>query len=716
MITRNNETADACRESVVEKNGESQAVSQTLRVKMTLAYSKKEEGNFMKKVLAILLCLSMLLCFMPTAAFAEGTTTSEGGISKSKVALADLDSKYETDITLSLPAKDTPLVSDVVFVLDKSTSDQNEERILSMLTELKNQVKATSAKVNVGIVIFNKIANVELSLTELNDQNFSEIEAAIKTERESGTNIHAGLVAGKQMLEAGTANAERKYLILVSDGVTYLFCDGENYETPLTRSFGGAGVCGTLSELTEFQWKDGYTAYSGRGSGKYLPKPAEFSPAFDWNAYFAYLGSDAQKSTADTQYDVEYTGSDLVTKMPQEYGLTSNVEKALYLTNQVYQALNEQYHVYAVDTEKYLDLYPWGSSFMNYLAAGETIDFTQIQNDIQYLIGAGSRIVDVMGNVDGYNFDFINNIDRLKLTVGGQELEKTVLNSNDENLTKYGFGKEIERNYNNETAKTYPYVLIYDKAADQFDLEINVNVSQFEPVELTYGVKLMNPSSAAGTHGNYDPDGSKNYKGLQTNSSAKLYPVDSTGRKGDEEEFAKPTVSYTVNGGSYNPPTTTYGTVKVVKTVSGVTLPAGYRVDVNFTGAAGMKTLSITSFADNRGTGFLTLQPGTYTYTETATDIDGYQYTVQQGTVTVEAGKTAEILLSNIYTQDAEQPTTPDKPTKPEQPAKPEQPTEPEDKTEVPKTGDNSALAGSALLLLLSAGGITAALRRKEEK
>ncbi len=647
-----------------------------------------------------------------------GETEVVDGISKSKVALADLDSNYETNITLSLPAKDTPLVSDVVFVLDKSTSDQNEEKILSMLTELNNQVKATSAKVNVGIIIFNKIANVELELTELNDQSLSAIEAAIKTKRESGTNIHAGLVAGKQMLEAGTAKAERKYLVLVSDGITYLFCDGKDYKNALTRSFGSAGGGGAY-ELIQYQWRNGdngdqcYETYKTRGNGNYIPKGSLAD--FDWSEYFTYLGQ--QENTLDPSLDVAYVSpvGAMLTKSTQ----TSNVEKALYLSNKLYQDLKNQYKVYAVGAAEVNAEHPWGSSFMNYLAAGKTIDFTQIQNDIQYLIGAGSKIEDVMGNVDGYNFDFINNIARLKLTVGGKELEKTALNSNDENLTKYGFGREIEINDKNETKKTYQYVLIYDKAADKFDLEINVNVSQFEPVELTYGVKLMNPSSAAGTHGDYDPDGSENYKGLQTNNSAILYPVDSNGQVGVPEEFAKPTVSYTVGGGSYNPPTTTDGTVKVVKTVSGVTIPAGYRVDVTFTGAAGAKTISLTNFAGNSGTGFLSLKPGTYTYTETATDIDGYQYTVQQGTVTVEAGKTAEILLSNAYTKDAEEPTTPDKPdkpTKPEQPTKPDQPTKPEDKTEVPKTGDNSALAGSAMLLLLSACGLAAALRRKEEK
>ena len=75
--------------------------------------------------------------------------------------------------------------------------------------------------------------------------------------------------------------------------------------------------------------------------------------------------------------------------------------------------------------------------------------------------------------------------------------------------------------------------------------------------------------------------------------------------------------------------------------------------------------------------------------------------------------------IDAVFQAKAEEPETPDKPVKPEKPSKPEtpdKPTKPEQDTKVPKTGDNSALAGSALLLLLSACGLAAALRRKEEK
>ena len=80
-------------------------------------------------------------------------------ISKSKTA-TPLDEKYQTKVTLSLPSKSEKLESDVVFVLDKSTSAQVEDQALEMLEKLRMQIDKTDAKVKVGIVIFNKIANV----------------------------------------------------------------------------------------------------------------------------------------------------------------------------------------------------------------------------------------------------------------------------------------------------------------------------------------------------------------------------------------------------------------------------------------------------------------------------------------------------------------------------------------------------------------------------
>ena len=59
-------------------------------------------------------------------------------VSKSKTA-TQLDKDFISDVTLSLPAAEEQLVSDVVLVLDKSTSAALEEQALAMLRELKGR-------------------------------------------------------------------------------------------------------------------------------------------------------------------------------------------------------------------------------------------------------------------------------------------------------------------------------------------------------------------------------------------------------------------------------------------------------------------------------------------------------------------------------------------------------------------------------------------------
>ena len=107
------------------------------------------------------------------------------GTLKSKT-VTPLDANYESDVTLSLPSAEEQLESDVVFVLDKSTSTDIEDEALAMLEDLQGQIAQTGAKVNVGVVIFNKEANRVLELTELTEENMSRIEEAIRTTISSG--------------------------------------------------------------------------------------------------------------------------------------------------------------------------------------------------------------------------------------------------------------------------------------------------------------------------------------------------------------------------------------------------------------------------------------------------------------------------------------------------------------------------------------------------
>lgn len=460
-------------------------------------------------------------------------------ISKSKTA-TNLDENFESNITLSLPSSEEQLASDVVFVLDKSTSTDVKDKALQMLSALKEQIEGTDAKVNVGIVIFNSVANV-LNNGEFYDLSteYSEIERAFATEIKSGTNMHAGLLAGQEMLENDTSVADdRKYLILVSDGLSYYYSKDGDYSEAYTISSRNGGDTGTGGRNE--QPNDGLSAWEIKYGSTYIPE--------DWGIYlgdvervlssdysrFEYNLDDPNKPGTD---DRDSEGSIPYAKR-KNYPINADI--SLYSSYQLYKEMSTKYHCYTMLAETGSDSYGFGKSFMNYLAGGKSVDFGQIQNDIYYLLDAGSTVVDVIGHTDDYNFDFVNDAANLTMTVGGETLKTTKINE-----TSYGFGELRDGEY--------PYVLTYyatgseDVKDEHFVWQINVPVSNFEPVTLTYTVKLANPKSEPGTYGQYDQDGSQGYDGLYTNNSATLYPVDSNGTAGEPEEFLKPTVSYTVD-------------------------------------------------------------------------------------------------------------------------------------------------------------------------
>lgn len=450
-------------------------------------------------------------------------------VSKSKTA-TNLDENFESDVTLSLPSAEAQLASDVVFVLDKSTSAALEDQALEMLKNLQAQIQETNAKVKVGVVIFNKEAHTN-GFFDLATE-YDKIETAIKTDISSGTNTHAGLLAGIDMLESDTSvSDDRKYLIFVSDGITYMY-----NEEPTAIGLENA------DKTNIFAGPDNWATKYGRNA----------APA-SWEAYLGDVETQIQLDgdRYDAPYGTSFThgGENAYISYDDRANHAMSIDKALYLTYKTYSNAASKYHCYAMLASTNAD-HPWATSFMNYLAGGKSVDFEQIQNDIYYLLDENSTVVDVIGHTDDYNFDFVNDAANLTMTVGGETLKTTKIDE-----TSYGFGELRDGEY--------PYVLTYHANGSEgvkdehFVWQINVPVSNFEPVTLTYTVKLANPKTEPGTYGQYDQDGSQGCDGLYTNNSATLYPVDSNGTAGEPEDFAKPTVSYTVEKTATPTPTPT---------------------------------------------------------------------------------------------------------------------------------------------------------------
>ena len=463
----------------------------------------------------------------------EDTDPIEWNVSRSKTATALDTSTWTSNVTLSLPSAEEALASDVVFVLDKSTSTELEDQALGMLAALKDQAASTEAKVKVGVVIFNKEANVT-PLTDL-ATGYETIENAIKQEIRSGTNTHAGLLAGKQMLDEDTeVAANRKYLIFVSDGITYMY---------------NAEPTATAWSFMADSWN--HWANPENWNSKY----GNNNPPDDWSAWMTEIGTQVKDQGTQYEYPYEPSGKTATNWTPEDdtyKNYANSIDKALYLTYQVYQEAQTQgYNCYAVANESSTG-YSWGPAFMHYLANGQTVDFDKIQNDILYAVSAGSTVEDQMGDA----FDFVPG--SLKLTVGGTEL-KSKANGN---MTY--FGDDVE----NLSENNCRFKVLYAPDTDAFVWTINENVSNFAPVQLTYTVKLTKPETAPGTYGTEDLKGEKNVpadKALFTNKRAVLNAINSAGAQLKPLDFPKPSVSYTVKksssggggGGHHRKPTVT---------------------------------------------------------------------------------------------------------------------------------------------------------------
>ena len=499
--------------------------------------------------------------------------------SKSKIAL-NLDSSYESEITLSLPSAEEQLVSDIVFVLDKSScKEETAKAAESLLNDLKDSLGASGAKAKIAVVAFDGTSHVLQDLKEYTGTE-EEINALLgymsansipADKKLSGTNMHAGLLEADRIFASDLeVPASRKYVVLVSDGLTRLFT-------------GSDGKVKDIYWQTYHEGQDGKASNPDPKNAVYYGMIGEWScartgkeefglPYGNWNQYLAYVNRWVEKDDDTYVEDYKTYGNDATGKVKDSstggiidpnfsYVPYSEYENhALSVDRAVYEAYNEYkkltkdgIHCYAINVGNS----EFGNAFMsalNQISGSPNADFNLIDNEILYLLGKGSTVKDYMGFAEGdYNFDLINP-ETMTLTI-----DNTNTGSRDTYSAEvigdnhYGFVKKGDGSYDYEVM----YIPADKKADELFVWTMNVPVTNFEHVSLQYKVKLMNPKMAAGTYGEYDKDGSQGKNGLYTNSRAVLFPVDSEENEGELEEFAKPTVSYTVNAAPTPAPTPT---------------------------------------------------------------------------------------------------------------------------------------------------------------
>ena len=459
-----------------------------------------------------------------------------------------MDNNFNSRVTLSLPSAEKELVSDVVFVLDKSSCEEDvTTEALAMLADLGASVKDTGASIKVGAVQFAGRAVVSCGLTELTEEAIAEggaIYSGLKDGKiKSGTNLQAGLLEAQKMLEADTdVEDSRKYVIVITDGLTRQFLAENGTLMAIYNGLDADGgrVWGSPS---------GWCVANGFVDGVYG------IPGGNWNTYYAAVKANVAKDGNTYAHDYDVYGSTPegenipVSYVPQ--GKTSLthalcLDRAIYEADKVYSELEAaNYHCYAVfaDDSTTNEL---GKAFVEYLNDGSVLDFDMIQNDIYYLLDAGSQVVDIVGQGkdnkgNDYNFD-VANLDNMTITVGGAELNKEMIQPAEfPGSTTYGFFKGEIADGNYDFVVTYYPEGVADadgETREHFVWSINVPVGNFAPAQFSYDVHLTNPQTAKGE-----------YK-VETNVEAVLTPVDSNGTAGKPETFPVPELTYEVKGGS----------------------------------------------------------------------------------------------------------------------------------------------------------------------
>ena len=263
-----------------------------------------------RRVVAMLLTLSMLITMFPASMLANGTSTDgiqTWQISKSKTA-TELDENYESQVTLSLPAAEETLTSDVVFVLDKSSCETEvTTEALDMLHELYNKATANGATIKVGAVQFAGRATVSCELTELTNEAVAETGDIYKGLKErqisDGTNLQAGLLEAQKMLAGDTTVADnRKYVIVITDGLTRQFLAEDG--TTLMAIYNAIDADGTRIWASPSSW----CTANNFNDGEY------YIPGNNWDNYWNAVKTNVEKdkNSYANNYDTYKTEQKLV--------------------------------------------------------------------------------------------------------------------------------------------------------------------------------------------------------------------------------------------------------------------------------------------------------------------------------------------------------------------------------------------------------------------
>ena len=467
-----------------------------------------------------------------TADEVVGATDQSSALTQNVKTATALDENLETKVTLSFPGQREAEPADVVFVLDKSGASAQTDifkQAKAFLEEINQKAKADGLNIKVGVVLFNKVGNIQQPLTDV-VTGYGDILTAMNSSVRHGTNMDAGLLAAKSILDADTAvKAENKHVILISDGATYLYCKDGDFTKPYTRSFGsvegGRNMMGGIWEWEsrEYHTNNAWKKFSD-GSNFIFSQAKESSEKL--GQYLDYYRDQYENSEKNwAQYDYEYTddaaNNGTTNPIPVDVTAPCNIDVAFWSTDDTFQSMVNAGYDMNVYYKNEADFD--GSYFLKYLVRNSNngelnTDFDKLKAKLVDKIAAGSTVEDTIGA----NFDFVNDPAKISLTANDEKLSPEKIDA-----TTYGFGKKSDG--------TYRFTLKFQAGENEkLILTLNEAAAPSRPVVLEYSELLVNKPTEPGTHT------------LKVNESAVLHPIDGNGVAGEAYEFPVPTVDYTV--------------------------------------------------------------------------------------------------------------------------------------------------------------------------
>lgn len=471
-----------------------------------------------KRILSFALAIVLAAALIPTQAFAETSSVSK------TASVAD-SSAHTYNVSLALPTEQSVTTSDVVFVLDKSSSTSSTgfaakaASMLDALSQLKN------CDIKVSVIVFDFKARDAINVVDSNYSGLVDITndaTALANAKSSftaissgsGTNLPAGLYTAKTLLDADTSVAsENKYVIQMSDAATYFLSDGEGnaYE----RYYGTAGTAGMAVGQSDSEVPTGYTT----AAPSYTVE--KFEALLDSGTLMNGTTADSNSLTSVSESWGEYPEPELYgnhdVKATMPSGLTTpNVpvmaEKSTYESAEALLAMKTSgYNIVTLSQLPYGKApvrFNLAKTFFSWIwdtstntgaigprydldsmsAADVTAMMNNIQHDIEYQCYRGT-ITDTMGE----HFDLVLDngsatANTFTLSVAGTVLTGTQIATNE-----IGFGSDGNGGY--------AYVITYDLSTDSFTLAINVPVEKAKPLKVSYEVVVSDYDALEeGTH------------------------------------------------------------------------------------------------------------------------------------------------------------------------------------------------------------------------